>query len=114
MGSRGQVFQPTSPTWTLGDLIQISRQNLQTLGKWTRSLAQTLPNRTQVSRFPKIGKRLFRPTSQNGSPRSSTRPEGHPASSSSAFHIACRGISIRPPGWSAHTDASIATNPNSR
>jgi hypothetical protein len=27
------------------------------LGQWTRSLAQTQPNRTQVSRFPKIGQR---------------------------------------------------------
>lgn len=57
MGSRGQVFQPTSPTGTLGNLIQISRQTSKRLGQWTRSLAQTNPNRTQVSRFPKIGQR---------------------------------------------------------
>jgi hypothetical protein len=30
MDSRGQVFQPTSPTAAFGDLIQISRQGLQT------------------------------------------------------------------------------------
>jgi hypothetical protein len=30
MGSRGLVFQPTSPTETLDDPTQISRQNLQT------------------------------------------------------------------------------------
>jgi hypothetical protein len=58
MSSRGQVFQPASPTGTLGDLIQISRQRTsKRLGQWTRSLAQTQPNRTQVSRFPKIGQR---------------------------------------------------------
>src|SRR5204862_522946 len=70
--------------------------------------------RELLRNFAKKGRGRGQRRRRKGGPHTSTRPGGHSAPGRSACHIATRGISIRPCGWSAQTGAVISANPRPR